>query len=61
MPIYAHYGVGHVWLTDPKRRTLEVYALNAERWEVVAKAEGDQIAAIPPFEAIRLELGYLWN
>ena len=33
MPIYAHYGVAHAWLVDPKRRTLEAYALKAKQWE----------------------------
>ena len=61
MPIYGRYGVAHVWLVDPKRRTLEAYALKAGEWEIIAKAEGDQIVSIPPFEAIRLELGSLWS
>ncbi len=61
MPIYAHYGVSHAWLVDPKRRTLEAYGLSAGEWGTIAKAEGDQIVAIPPFEAIQLELGSLWS
>jgi Uma2 family endonuclease len=61
MPIYAHYGVAHLWLVDPKRRTLEAYTLNAGEREIIAEADGDQIVAVPPFEAMRLELGSLWS
>lgn len=61
MPIYARHGVTHVWLVDPRRRTVEAFALNAGEWASLGKAEGDQVVAIPPFEAIRLELESLWN
>lgn len=61
MPIHADYGVAHLWLVDPKRRTLEAYSLNAGEWESTMRAAGDQVAAVPPFGALRLELGSLWS
>jgi Uma2 family endonuclease len=61
MPIYAHYGVAYAWLVDAKRRTLEVFALSHGRWDTVAKVEGEQAVTLPPFEAMRLELGSLWS
>jgi Uma2 family endonuclease len=61
MPIYAHYGVSHVWLVDPKRRILEAYALNAGAWELVVTAAADQVVAVPPFEAVPLDLASLWS
>jgi len=61
MPIYAHYGVAYIWLVDLKRRILEAYALNAGEWDLIAQAEGEQVVSLPPFEAMRLELGTLWS
>ena len=46
MPIYARAGVGHIWLLDPELRTLEVYALESERW-VLLEATGTS-PGLPP-------------
>jgi Uma2 family endonuclease len=32
MRIYRREGVGHLWLLDARRRTLEVWKLDGERW-----------------------------
>lgn len=60
MPLYASYGVAYLWLVDPKRRTLEAYALDDGEWQQVARAQADQVISVPPFEALRLELASLW-
>ncbi len=61
MPIYAHYGVAHAWLVDPKRRTLEAYALADGEWHLLAEASGNDIVAVAPFEALQLDLANLWS
>ena len=61
MPIYVHYGVAYLWLLNPRRRTLEAYALRDGQWHAIAKATGEETVAAPPFEALQLELGALWN
>ncbi|MCB2262436.1 MAG: Uma2 family endonuclease [Candidatus Thiosymbion ectosymbiont of Robbea hypermnestra] len=60
MPLYAYYKVPYVWLIDPIKRTLEAYRLEAGAWTEVGRfADTDQVA-IPPFEAVSLDLSALW-
>lgn len=67
MPLYARYGVKHVWLVDPVIRTLEVYELqqtevaHEAKWLLLATYSNDQCVAIPPFEAIDFPLSALWE
>lgn len=58
--IYAREGVGHVWLIDPTRQTLEVLHLTSGRWSLMAAHEADALVRAEPFAAIELELGALW-
>jgi Uma2 family endonuclease len=60
LPIYAREGVGHVWLLDPLRQTLEVLRLEAERWSLIAEHEADARVRAEPFDAIELALRALW-
>jgi Uma2 family endonuclease len=60
MPLYAHYGVSYAWLVDPKARSLEAFRLEAGAWQEVGRFAGDDRAAVPPFEAITLDLGGWW-
>ncbi|WP_089727481.1 Uma2 family endonuclease [Candidatus Thiosymbion oneisti] len=60
MPLYAHYKVQYAWLIDPVKRTLEAYRLDAGAWiEIGRFADADQVA-VPPFEAMSLDLKGLW-
>lgn len=56
MPLYAHYGVKHVWIIDPKKRVLEAYALEQEQWKCVALFGEHDVICAPPFEAVTLPL-----
>lgn len=59
-PLYAHYAVTFAWLVDPTKRTLEAYRLRSGGWHEIGRfADSDQ-AAIPPFDAITLDLAGLW-
>jgi Uma2 family endonuclease len=58
--IYAREGVGHAWLLDPLRQTLEVLRLESGRWLELALYEGRAGIRAAPFDAIELELGALW-
>lgn len=60
MRIYAREGVAHLWLLDPQARTLEVYALEGERWVVLGTHGGDEKVRAAPFEAVALDLTLLW-
>jgi len=35
MPLYARFGVKHLWLIDPLARTLEAFELREGRWSLV--------------------------
>ncbi|HZP18653.1 MAG TPA: Uma2 family endonuclease [Bauldia sp.] len=58
--IYAEAGVGHLWLIDPRFQLLEAFALSDGRWSLVGTWQADEIANVPPFEAIALPLADLW-
>jgi Uma2 family endonuclease len=58
--IYAREGVTHAWLVNPLLQTLEVLALESQRWTLVASYEGGANVRAEPFDAIALELGALW-
>lgn len=61
LPLYARYGVRHIWLIDPKARTLETLARQDGAWVVAGYfKDGDEVTA-PPFEAVTIELEGLWG
>ncbi|MCA9645852.1 MAG: Uma2 family endonuclease [Polyangiaceae bacterium] len=60
LPIYAHEGVGHVWLVDPKSQLLEIFRLDGETYRAVASYAEDEKIRAEPFDAIELELAALW-
>lgn len=60
MPIYATWGVAHLWLVDPDLRTLEVYANRDGRWLLLATLSENDAVAQPPFDAITFGLAALW-
>lgn len=61
MPLYAEYGVSHIWLIDPAIRTLEVYRLENRFWKLIGTyAEADRISA-EPFQETTMDLALLWG
>jgi Uma2 family endonuclease len=59
--IYARERIQHAWLVSALTRTVEVLSLSAPGWKTHATYhERDRIRAVP-FEAIDLELAYLWG
>ncbi|MCY1021414.1 Uma2 family endonuclease [Pyxidicoccus sp. MSG2] len=61
LPVYAREGVRHVWLVDPKTRTLEVFRWETTGYALLATYEGKGPVRAEPFEAIELELAFLWD
>jgi Uma2 family endonuclease len=58
--IYGAAGVGHLWLVDPRARTLEAFALREGAWVLLgALKDGDEVR-LPPFEAVGFSLAVLW-
>lgn len=61
LAIYAREGVSHVWLINPVSETLEVMALVASRWTLLAIHVGAVVVRAEPFEAVDLDLSALWT
>ena len=60
MPIYAHYGVSHVWLVDPLAHTLEAFKARDGGWVKIGAYREDDRVSIVPFDAVTIELAGLW-
>ena len=61
VPIYAAYGVAHLWLVEPVDGRIEAYARESQRWVWLGTWGDDEAAAIPPFDAVPLDLKRLWQ
>ncbi len=60
MPIYAHHGVGHIWLIDPVVMTMDIFRLEGGRWVLMGSfTENDKVRA-EPFQEIEINLEDLW-
>ena len=58
--LYRRAGVRYYWILDPAARVLEALELADDRW-VETGAHGEaSIAAIPPFEAVDLDVARLF-
>lgn len=61
LQIYAREKVGHVWLIEPRARTLEVLRLEDDgHWKVDAVFADQERPRATPFDAIELPLPALW-
>lgn len=60
LTVYAREGVRHVWLVDPKPRTLEVFRLEGAHYLRSATWTGEATVRAEPFDALALELRRLW-
>lgn len=60
LPLYARFGVAHVWLVDPLARTLEAYELREGAWLLLATLKDDDPVSLPPFAAVTFPLADLW-
>jgi Uma2 family endonuclease len=61
VPAYAFHGVGHLWLVEPTEGRVEAYELSAGRWLWLGTWGDERAAAIPPFEAVPIDLVRLWE
>jgi Uma2 family endonuclease len=61
LAVYLREGVRHVWFIDPLAQTLEVMRLEEGKWIVAGNFTGDAKVRAEPFEAVELELGFLWE
>jgi hypothetical protein len=60
MKVWAREGVGHVWLPDPRARTLEILRREGTRWLVIGTHRDEERVRAEPFDAIALDVSILW-
>jgi Putative restriction endonuclease len=60
MPFYARAGVEHAWLVDPLERTLEAFRRDGGTFRPIASHRGDVVVRVEPFDAVDVDLAYLW-
>jgi Uma2 family endonuclease len=61
MPAYAREGVSWAWLVNPLTQTVEVFRLHDMAWMLLKTFRGSGAEAMPPFDAVPLELALLWE
>jgi len=59
--IYRQHGVAWLWFVDPAARTIEVLHRSEQGWMVTGTFGGAGEARIPPFDAVALDVGALWD
>jgi Uma2 family endonuclease len=60
LPVYAREQVAHVWIVDPLQRYLEILRLDGETYRIVGTHFADAKVRAEPFDAIELDLTFLW-
>lgn len=61
LEIYRQYGVPWLWFVDPPSRTVEVLKLSGHDVVVAGNFGGDGMKRLPPFDAVEIDLGALWD
>jgi Uma2 family endonuclease len=59
--IYREHGVPWLWFVDPSARTIEVLSRAERGWMVAGTFGGTGEARIPPFDAVAIDIGVLWD
>ena len=60
LDIYGTARVGHVWLVDPLKQRVEVYALASTGYRSAGEHAGEAVMRSAPFESLALELADIW-
>jgi Uma2 family endonuclease len=61
LSVYAREGVPHVWLVDTEQQTLEVLALRGSNLVIQATYRARERVRVEPFEAVEIDLAFLWE
>jgi Uma2 family endonuclease len=59
--IYREQGVAWLWFVDPAARTLEVLNGTEHGWIVAGTFGGEGEVRVPPFDAVAIDIGALWD
>jgi len=58
--VYGEFEVKHLWFVDPEAKTLEILELDTRGYRVVDVFADDAKVRAIPFDAIELDLSFLW-
>ena len=58
--VYGQFEVKHLWFVDPEAKTLEILELDTRGYRVVDVFADDAKVRAIPFDAIELDLSFLW-
>jgi hypothetical protein len=59
--IYREQGVPWLWFVDPVARTIEVLRHTEQHWILAGSFGGNGERRIPPFDAVPIDVGALWD
>jgi Uma2 family endonuclease len=59
--IYRRQGIPWMWFVDPAARTIEALSNAENGWVVVGSFGGSTEVRIPPFDAVAIDIGTLWD
>jgi Uma2 family endonuclease len=59
--VYRQHGVPWQWFVDPAARTIEVLRLSGQDLVVAGTFGGDGEMRVPPFDAVAIDVGALWD
>ena len=59
--LYARYGISRYWLVDPTAKTLEVFALRQDGYELLAIHREHDVAHLDTPESLALNLSEIWR
>ena len=59
--VYRQHGVPWLWFVDPLSRTIEVLKLSGQDLVVAGSFGGDGEMRVPPFDAVAIDVGSLWD
>jgi Uma2 family endonuclease len=60
LPKYASHGVNHVWLVEPRERSIEVFRREGTQWILLGFFGEDMKIRAEPFDAVELDLSLVW-
>lgn len=60
LPAFAETGVGHAWIIDPERRTVEVFARKGKRYTFMGAWGDGDVVVLEPFDAAPMVVSELF-
>jgi Uma2 family endonuclease len=58
--VYAKHGVSYYWIIDPEAKSVEAFKLDRGSWRSIGAFKGVGKMRAEPFDAIEIDLKWLW-